>query len=231
MKMMIDLYTAATGLCLFLALGLPLVVTLYGVKRGFPNLAYRRFALTGLWILGVSALAASGWLADFSGWPPRPFFVLFPALMTVVYWSFNQKTTPILERVSQRFLIGIQSFRIPVELFLWALFLSGEVPIQMTFEGQNLDIITGCLGAVLYLLWPRLSVFCQRWAALVFNGLGLFLLSNIVLTAILSMPTAMRLFMNEPANRIVTQFPFVLLPTVLVPAALFFHLLSLRKLS
>lgn len=225
-----DVYTASAAMCLLLALGLPLFVAYQAAVLGFKTLAYSRLGLTLLWMLGVSFLASTGVLADFSGLPPRPFFVLFPALMMITYWSFNAQTAPVLARVSQRGLMGIQSFRIPVELFLWGLFLSGDVPIQMTFEGQNLDILTGVLGALLYLLWPRLSAPLRRWAVLSFNVLGLCLLLNIVLTAILSMPTVLRVFMNTPANRVVTTFPFILLPTVLVPCALFFHLLSLRKL-
>jgi len=223
-------YMAAAAVCLFLALGLPLYVAYHVAALGFKSLAYWRLGLTFLWILAVSCLASAGWLSDFSGLPPRPFFVLFPALLMVIYWSFNGRTAPVLAQVSQRGLIGIQGFRIPVELFLWGLFLSGDIPVQMTFEGQNLDILTGALGAVLYFLWPRFSEPLQRWVVLGFNSLGLCLLLNIVLTAILSMPTALRVFMNAPANRVVTTFPFVLLPTVLVPCALGFHLLSLRKL-
>lgn len=227
---MLGLYTVSATVCFVLAWALPVMVAYQVATLGFKQLASWRLALTALWMLGVSFLAATGWLADFSGLPPRPFFVLFPALITVIYWSFNRQTAPVLAQVSQRALIGIQSFRIPVELFLWGLFLSGEIPVQMTFEGQNLDILTGILGAVVYFLWPRWSAPVRHWVVLGFNSLGLCLLLNIVLTAILSMPTALRVFMNEPANRVVTTFPFILLPTVLVPSALFFHLLSLRKL-
>ena len=53
---------------------------------------------------------------------------------------------------------------------------------------------------------------------------------NIVVIAVLSMPTPIRYFMNEPANVIVGQFPFILLPGVLVPIAYAMNIFSLRQL-
>jgi hypothetical protein len=51
-----------------------------------------------------------------------------------------------------------------------------------------------------------------------------------MIIAILSMPTSFRYFMNEPANTIVAQFPFIYLPGVLVVLAFAFHVFSLRQL-
>ncbi len=56
------------------------------------------------------------------------------------------------------------------------------------------------------------------------------LLFTIVSVAILSAPTPMRVFDNEPANTFVVTAPYVWLPAFLVQAALFGHLLVLRKL-
>ena len=44
------------------------------------------------------------------------------------------------------------------------------------------------------------------------------------------MPTPFRVFMKEPANTVVMKFPFILLPTFLVPLAYGLHFLSLRQL-
>ncbi len=219
----------AQVLCFALALGLPWGCTRALSRLGFTRLAGQLLLGLSVWITGVSLLALSGLFTDFSGLPPRPFFVLFPAMITVIYWSVRPRTGAVLAQIPPRNLIGIQGFRVPIELFLWLLYLAEEIPVQMTFEGQNPDILTGVLGLLLYLLWPQISKAAQRKLWLSFNLIGLGLLFNIVITALLSMPTALRFFMNEPANRIVTTFPFILLPTVLVPFALLFHLLSLRQ--
>jgi hypothetical protein len=46
--------------------------------------------------------------------------------------------------------------------------------------------------------------------------------------AVLSVPFPFQVFTEGPANRIVTAFPFVWLPTVVVSFALFLHAVSLR---
>jgi hypothetical protein len=58
----------------------------------------------------------------------------------------------------------------------------------------------------------------------------MLLLLNILVIAVLSMPTPFRYFQNEPANTLVAKFPFVLLPGILVPIAYTMHIFSLRQL-
>jgi hypothetical protein len=123
----------------------------------------------------------------------------------------------------------MQSFRIVVELLLWMAFTKGLLPEQMTFEGRNFDVFAGILG----LLAGWLMLRNKRWwkaVALVYNIIGLGLLMNILVIAVLSMPTSLRYFMNEPANTIVAEFPFIYLPGILVVIALALHIFSLRQL-
>lgn len=65
---------------------------------------------------------------------------------------------------------------------------------------------------------------------LAWNTLGLVLLANIVTVALLSAPTPLRVFMNEPANVWITHAPWVWLPAVMVFAALAGHVLVYRRL-
>ena len=53
----------------------------------------------------------------------------------------------------------------------------------------------------------------------------------IMAVAILSTPGSFRLFQNEPANTFIAQFPYIWLPTVLVPTAWIGHLLLFRRLQ
>lgn len=131
----------------------------------------------------------------------------------------------LLGYLSLRSLTQLQVFRVFVEVLLWLLFVQSLLPKQMTFEGRNWDILSGLTA----FLAARFLLTSKRWM-IAWNLLGLGLLINIVTIAILSMPTPIRVFNNEPANTIVTQFPFVFLPTFLVPLAYILHLMSLRKL-
>jgi hypothetical protein len=70
----------------------------------------------------------------------------------------------------------------------------------------------------------------SRGALILWNVICLLLLLNIVITAIVSTPSPWRIFMNEPANYIVTYFPISWLPGMLVPFAYYLHAISLMQL-
>ena len=108
-------------------------------------------------------------------------------------------------------------------------FVNGRIPVQMTFEGRNFDMITGILALPVGYLLAKRKMHAPK-LAVAFNILGLLLLTNILVIAVLSMPTPLRYFMNEPANTLVAQFPFILLPGVLVPIAYTMNIFSLRQL-
>jgi uncharacterized membrane protein len=123
----------------------------------------------------------------------------------------------------------MQSFRIVVELLLLFAFLANKLPVQMTFEGRNFDLVTGFLALPVGWLLARKKSYATK-LAVAFNIIGMLLLLNILVIAVLSMPTPFRYFMNEPSNTLVAQFPFILLPGVLVPVAYTLHIFSLRQL-
>ncbi len=55
------------------------------------------------------------------------------------------------------------------------------------------------------------------------------MLINTVITGLLSTPTPLRVFMNEPANAEIAGFPFCRLPALALPFVLALHVLSIRK--
>jgi len=150
--------------------------------------------------------------------------VLVIPFVTIVVFTFSKRTLPILSSVSRKSITGLQVFRFFVELLLWASFVENLLPVQMTFEGRNWDILSGLTAPLAALFLSR-----SRWGLAIWNLACLGLLVNIVTVAILSMPTDLRVFNNEPANTIVAEFPFILLPGMLVPLAYGLSLLSLRQ--
>jgi hypothetical protein len=123
--------------------------------------------------------------------------------------------------------VGLQGFRVAVELVLARLHHEGVVPVQMMFEGANFDILTGLSALALAAYGWRRPI--PRALLVGWNVVGTLLLSVIVVIAVLSMPTPFRAFHDGPANAVVADFPFVWLPTVLVPAALFGHVVVFRR--
>lgn len=185
--------------------------------------------IVALW-LGTSALIAnSGILLEFTHRPPPFVLMAFGFTAATAILALSPVGGRLVKGVNIGWLIGFQAFRIPVELWLHRLYQEGVVPVQMTYSGRNFDIISGLLGLALG-LWALKSQ-PSRWAIWLYNVVGLVLLVNIVTIAILSTPTSLRQFFNEPANTFVAHWPFVWLPAFLVQAAWFGHLLVFRWLS
>jgi hypothetical protein len=97
----------------------------------------------------------------------------------------------------------------------------------MTFEGRNYDIMAGLTAPIVAFMIMKRSI--SKTSVIIWNLVCLGLLLNIVITAILSTPSPWRVFMNEPANYIVTYFPISWLPGLLVPLAYYLHLFSLKQ--
>jgi hypothetical protein len=176
----------------------------------------------------VSAWSLSGVMADFSKFPFNFMPVLVLPLVVTLYFTFSSGFYEILSNIPEQNLIRLQSFRFFVEILLWMLFIDGILPEQMSFEGRNFDILAGVTAPVV--VWMIASNKISKMGLIIWNLLGLGLLSNIVSIAILSTPTPIRIFMNEPANTIVAYFPVSFLPGLLVPLAYTLHLFSLRQL-
>lgn len=186
-------------------------------------------SIIGIWTILLLILSNNGFFADFTHLPPRPGVTLLIPLPFVLLFAFSKKGTLLLQSIPSHWLIYMQSFRIAVELLLLLAFIGGRLPVQMTFEGRNFDIVTGLLALPVG-YWVATRRTYGKKLAIVFNVIGMLLLLNILVIAVLSMPTPIRYFMNEPANTLVADFPFILLPGVLVPVAYGLHILSLRQL-
>jgi hypothetical protein len=181
-----------------------------------------------IWLVFVAAWSVSGIMASFDIFPLNFMPVIIVPLVTMILWvSFSQNLREVLHHVSPSTILYLQSFRVFVEIILWMLFIAQAIPVQMTFEGRNFDILAGLTGPIMALLVARNRI--SKTVLIVWNVLGLCLLTNIVTIAVLSTPTPLRVFMNEPSNTIVAYFPSVLLPGFLVPLAYTLHFFSLKQ--
>lgn len=181
------------------------------------------------WVSLIGVLAVNGFFEDVTQLPPRPVVAMLAWLPVVIALTYTKAFRRLALATPPQWIIYFQSFRIAVELLLFQAFVRGVMPVQMTFEGRNFDIVAGVLAlAVGYGVAKR----SRNWRtfATLYNILGLALLVNVLIIALLSMPTPLRYFLNDPAITIVGQFPFIYLPTVLVVLAYSFHILSLRQL-
>jgi hypothetical protein len=125
-------------------------------------------------------------------------------------------------------LVGFHVFRLPLELVLHRWYMEGVLPVQMTYAGQNFDVLTGLLAL---LLAPLLYAGkASRRAAIAFNLVGTALLFNVGSIAVRSSPVPLRTFMNEPPVLLALNAPYTWIVPVCVGGALFGHLLGFRRL-
>jgi hypothetical protein len=123
----------------------------------------------------------------------------------------------------------IHIVRIPVEFVLHWLYEYGAVPAVMTYSGANFDILSGITAPIVYYFAFR-NRQPNRTLLAVWNVLALGLVITIVTIAVLSFPAPFQQLAFDQPNLAVVYFPFVWLPTVVVPIVLFSHAASLYKI-
>lgn len=184
--------------------------------------------LTG-WLLVLAVLSSVGFFMNFQNTPPRIFLTVVGSVMLMVLLLSSKKFKLASSHVPLHWIPYFQAFRVPLEITLWMLMLQKFIPIQMTFEGYNFDIVPAILGPIVgYLVFKMKAL--PKWVAVVWNFTGIGFVLTIVTIAVLSTPSPLRYFENDPANEIIAYFPFVWLPGFLVPAAIFFHIVHLKEL-
>lgn len=185
--------------------------------------------LIPVWLIFQAVLALSGFYLATDSFPPRLFSAaVLPALLLIIL-LFVFERNDFVSRISIKTLTLLHIVRIPVEIVLFWLYQSGQVPQLMTFEGRNFDVLSGLTAPIIFWLAFR-NGKTNRTLLIVWNIFALLLLINIVVNAVLSIPSLLQKFAFEQPNVAVLHFPFVWLPAVVVPIVLFSHLASLSQL-
>ncbi len=219
---------------------LPVVVSatiVYGVavasrRLGEPGDAGRRWVVGSAiavigWLAVTWSLASSGWLARFDLRPP-PFLLLpavgFPIAAALTWSRFG---TRVINGLPMAALVGLQSFRFPLELLMHRAYVEGVMPVQMSYSGRNFDILAGLTA--IPVAWALHRGIGGRRLVLGWNILGAVLLVNIIAVAAAATPL-IAAFGPDSLNTFVAYPPFVWLPAVLVLTAVTGHLMITRAL-
>jgi hypothetical protein len=174
------------------------------------------------------ALAARGVLGDWSYVPPPIMAVIVVAVLLALAVALSAVGARMADRLPFALLVGYQSFRLPLELVMHRAATTGLMPVQMSFSGWNFDIVSGALA--IPVAWLAASGRASRGLILAWNLVGTLLLANIVVIAVASTPI-FAAFGPDRLNTWIADPPYIWLPGVLVPAALFGHVLTWRKLA
>ncbi len=185
--------------------------------------------LISFWLFFTASAAIAGFYTNSTTMPPRVFlFGVFPSLIVIaIYFIFFRKS--FIEKLPLKTLTLLSIIRIPVELVIFWLYQTGQMPEVMTLEGRNFDILSGITAPIIFWLAFRNNKI-NRPLLIVWNILALVLLFNIVITAALAFPSPIQQIAFDQPNRAVMYFPFIWLPAIVVPVVLFSHLVSLWKL-
>ncbi len=182
-----------------------------------------------IWVLLQGVVATMGFYEDTEGIPPRMSVAIGPPLLTILLLFVLPAGRRWSYRLDMRTLIMLHVVRVPVEIGLHGLFLQGDVPQVMTYEGRNFDIFSGLTAPLVATLGFRHGRV-NRPLLIGWNLLCLALLLNIMFHGIFSVPTPFQLFGFERPNVALLHFPYVWLPAVIVPLVLLAHAAALHQL-
>ncbi|MCB0795746.1 MAG: hypothetical protein KDB88_13515 [Flavobacteriales bacterium] len=180
------------------------------------------------WSVVQVTLAESGFYQVLDELPPRPLLALGPPLVAILFMPILPRYRKWSSGFDMVCLLTIHVLRVPIEVFLHEAWSSGLVPEQITWSGTNWDILSGISAA--FLLAYRLQRPLPRALMIAWNIIAMFLLLNVVGTALLSLPTPMQQLNFDQPLILVTRAPYILLPAVIVPIVLFAHMAALVQL-
>ncbi len=204
------------------------VVILFAFRRARPGAELIPALAIAAWFAVVFALERAGVLAKLEEMPPKIPLLAFGAIGLGVVISRVSVVKQALEVMPAWWPVALQTFRAPLELALYSLFVVGLLPEQMTFTGRNFDVLVGVTAPVMAFLMATKRA--PRWLQWAWQAGSVALLINVVSIAITSAPGPLHLdWMGAPLT-IVGQWPYALLPAFMVPVAALGHVLAISKL-
>ncbi len=205
---------------------LTLVLAAGIVRFLVPAQRLRALVLLAAWMLYAGGLGAAGVLGNAGLRPPGIAYVVVPAIALTAFLARSRTGVAIALAVPTWLLLGAQSLRVVVEVFLDRLAHAGRLPALMTFQGGNVDILIG-ISALVVAALCRVGRLDTR-VAIAWNLAGMVSLANVVVRGILTSPAVHAIRVDAPSA--IATYPFTFIPAFVVPMALMLHVLALRAL-
>jgi hypothetical protein len=181
------------------------------------------------WTILTAIMAYSGMLAQFTSPPPWIPLLVLTQLAFMLWVAWFSSWGALLAGIPQYLLVGLQCFRIPVEILLATMATRRLLAIEMTYYGRNFDMLEGLTAVVLAIWLKRRGEGPLQVVVLVWNLIGLSLITVVVVHGLLSIPYPSQLLHLSIPTFVIASFPVVWLLTVLVPIAYLLHFLSIRR--
>lgn len=214
-----------------------LLATLFAIIVGLTIELFSRAAGKSDWRLWAGlfvysllqfGVAATGFYQDTTVLPPRFILNVLPAAVLIIWLFTSKRGKAFLDTLDHVKLMWVHIVRVPVELVLYALFIQGSIPEIMTFAGNNFDIIMGLTAPAIWYFGYHKGLISPTLIK-IWHWVGLLLLVNIFVTAVLAAPTPLQQIGFEQPNVGILIAPYNLLPAVVVPLVVVAHLVGLRR--
>ena len=199
-------------------------------SRGRPARRRSLAVIVAIAMAGSAAAAGSGLLARFDVLPPPMAVMIVSVFAMGLALGLSRAAADTAAAVPLAALVGLQAFRLPLELVMHRAATLGIMPMELSYSGYNFDIVTG-LGAVLLSAAMSAGWRVPRSVIWAWNIWGFWCLAVITVIAVTTSPLV-RLFGDDPrhVNTWVLYFPYVWLPVVLVTVAFAGHITVTRAL-
>jgi hypothetical protein len=181
-----------------------------------------------IWLIYVGLLGYLGVIGNATIRPPGIAFIFVPVVLFLAFFIVRVRSSAALA-FPLWIILGTQSFRIVVELFLHQLWIEGLIPRMLTFAGANADIYIGASAPLIAWLSTRGRLGMR--ITLLWNVLGLLALANVVTRAVLTTSGPLNLIHTEVPNLLFGKFPYMFIPGFFVPLAIVLHVLAIRAIS
>lgn len=179
-----------------------------------------------LYAIVQSILAYLGFYQETYTFPPRLALVFIPTVVFLIMGIKNMDW--VMKNRNTKVSTYLHSIRIFVELVLFQLYLVKMLPVELTFEGRNFDIIIGLSAVLVGVLYMngRLS----KKVLIGWNIVGLCMVLFIFFNAVFAVDSPIQLLGFDQPNRAVLLFPYILLPVIVVPIVIYTHITDVLKL-
>ena len=183
-----------------------------------------------LWLIITGILAYSGFFEKTDVMPPRFLLLFIPTIIVWVLLGWSKFGSKFRSLVNLERLHYIHIVRIFVEMvFLFGLFKQGLVAKELTFLGNNMDIIPGLTAPIIALLYFRFKIIGKK-VLIGWNVVCLFVLLFTISQAILSAPFPFQQLSLEQPTVAILYFPYNWLAAFVAPLVILAHLICIKLL-
>ncbi|OIQ15809.1 MAG: hypothetical protein BM557_10955 [Flavobacterium sp. MedPE-SWcel] len=155
--------------------------------------------------------------------------MIAPVFLFTIIFMYKNRNSSVLDKLPTHVPIFYQSFRAFIEVLFYFTFTQGILPKQVTFDGYNYDVLLGI--SAIFMGFYAMRKNASKKLLIVWNiiGIGIVLFAAFIFITSFYVPSVWgesTEFISQEFN----QFPFLLLPTFLMPSAIFVHILSITQL-